>query len=307
MSMDNHSLMKTLKQIIKDSEYDQKDLADIAGVEATTMSKYLNDRTKNGMPVFVFAKVINALGLSADELFQEHGQELEVKEKAPPGPSEVLDALQVLMEAMEPAIKLMPYTVNKTEFQGPRATNTLTNSGEEYISSAFYDEETTYKAICINSQVIQNMLESWDLYKDTAGKRPDQADMIRERFFEEDIKKAKETYDGIEPLTGAFTSSDKPSAVIRYSKASVPYLLENYMFKGAEKHYHVFSKHYGNSSPDDYPDGVPIGQFDYEIPNRNRTVISTNGYTLESLDKALIANDISKLERKGSYKRKVKA
>lgn len=298
MSTDNGTLMKELKAIIKNSDYDQKDLAKIAGVTGPTMSKYLNNQHE--MPVFVFAEIVKALGVSADALLFSD-TEVKAKEKKPAGPPEVLDALQVIMETMEPAIELRPYTVVKTEFDDSKAEYTLGNHGEEFVSSAFYNAEIKYKAICINCEAVQEMLDNWDNYLKATEGTPHLKALFQEKIFDDEIEKAKGFYDEIEPMTGAFNVTDYHLAILSTEGSKVPYSLSNFDFGLCSK---VFQKLIGNNAPDECPD-YALADFDYEIPNKNRDVFVHNGYSLESLDRALVSDDLSKLERDSIYKMKV--
>ena len=291
MSTEKKSLMGTLQDLIKASEYDQQDLAKIAGVTAGTLSKYLNEKSE--MPVFVFAAIIKALGVSADALLL--GDEVEAeKKKKEPGVPEVLDALQVLLETFEPVLELVPYTAKETFFDPSLATDTVIESnGYEFFSSAFFEEETKCLSININSTVIQELLHSWQTCKELIAERPFQAALFTERIFEEDVKQAKERYDAIDNKSGGFYRMEDPIVFVRQSEDAIPYELSNANLHISPE---VFRVRFASS--EDYIDeyGRNIKGEEYAIPNDNRILIQECGYSLESLDKALDAKDLSMLE-----------
>ena len=290
MSTEKKTLMEELQEIIGKSDYSQKQLANIAGISEGSMSKYLNEHTE--MPVFVFAKIIDALGISADELL--FNNEVKAKGKKTAGVNDVLDALQVLLETLDNAIELVPYKAKQTLFEPSKAVDTVVESnGYEYFSSAFVDYDTECYSININSNVIQDLLSSWLTYKELKLERPHQSELFLERIFEEDIKKAKGRYNAIDFFTGGFYNTHEPVLFIKENDDSIPCEFTNNTLSLAPE---VFRERF--AVPEDAIDdnGFVIGGAEYAIPNENRMLIQKCGYSLHSLDKALDAEDLSKLE-----------
>lgn len=290
MSTEKKSLMQTLQEIIKRSEYDQYEIADKIGIGATTLSKYLNERT--AMPVFVFAGIVNLLGLSADELLYDEEIYTQPKEKEPAGVPEVLDALQVLLETLEPAIRLVPYKVEKTVFTPGLAYQQLNNYGTPFVSSAFVNTKDSYLSINIDNDCIQEVLKSFDTSQDIERQRPEQKELFRERIFREDVARMKEQYDAIDPVLGAFYRSEFPPVFVDdrgpFDKrgSSIPCALYGDDFLVNKK---VFSKWYAE-------DGT-------QIENRSReTILEITNCTEEALDQVLIDGNIDLLVDQDSGK-----
>lgn len=281
-------------------------LHDVLGCSTTKITEIR--KAKKPLKCEDIVKLSNYFGVSTAFLLTGEDAEPEPKavdteEKEGLGVPEVLDALQVLLETLEPAIKLIPYQVQKTKFKFKGTEPALDDADEEYIESAFVEEDTEFKAIGISIEAIQEMLDKWEKYKEATAGTPGLKDLFREKIFEDEIQIAKEVYDGIEPMSRAFTSSSKPMAVIRTPGTEVPFILYNPLFKLFPQ---AFYKYYGTVWLEGYPDGVPSVGPDYEIRNETRNTFILNGYTLESLDKALVANDLSKLERSEDYEEVVK-
>lgn len=69
MAENSKSLMETLQELIKFQGYTQKEMAELVGVSEGTLSKYLNEKTEMTVPVF--KKLVNFLGVSADDLIYD--------------------------------------------------------------------------------------------------------------------------------------------------------------------------------------------------------------------------------------------
>lgn len=210
---------------------------------------------------------------------------VDTEEKEGPGVPEVLDALQVLLETLEPAIRLVPYKVTKTVFIPGLAFEKTNDNGIPFVTPAFVDREDRFYSINIDNDCIQEVLKSFDTSQDIERQRPEQKELFRDRIFREDVSRMKERYDTIDPLVGAFYNSDNPSVFIDdrgpFDKrgSNVPCAINGSDLK---ENFRVFSKWYAE-------DGS-------QIENHSReTFIEVTNCTEESLDQALSDGDLHKL------------